>query len=218
MKIIVDTKENISKYIAEAFAKQLCEKPESSVAFTADKSLDCVLSGLNGSFEKASFFNVCDFEGGETMNALNDTLSRLSFGSVHSPKADNAEDYDEHIAAHGGLDMILLGMSLKGTIGFNEPTTAYDTHTHVARLTDVTKQDYKELFADAASVPDTGVTMGLKTICDASTAIVAAFGSEKADIVYKLVYGKTTTYVPAAMLQMHRDMILCLDEEAAAKL
>lgn len=217
MKIIVDTKENISKYIAEAFAKQLCEKNESSFAFTADKSLECVLSGLNGSFENASFFNVCDFEGGETLGALNDTLDRLSFGSVHNPKAYNAEGYDEHIAAHGGIDMILLGMSLKGTIGFNEPTTAYDTHTHVAKLTDVTKQDYKDLF-DAEGVPDTGVTMGLKTICDAKTAIVAAFGSEKADIVYKLVYGKTTTYVPAAMLQMHRNMILCLDEEAAAKL
>lgn len=67
-------------------------------------------------------------------------------------------------------------------------------------------------------MPSTAVTMGLKTICRARNVILIAFGEEKADIVYKLVYGKTSTYVPAAMLQMHMNMTLMLDEGAASKL
>jgi 6-phosphogluconolactonase/glucosamine-6-phosphate isomerase/deaminase len=33
-----------------------------------------------------------------------------------------------------------------------------------------------------------------------------------------MVYGKTVTYVPASMLQIHLDMTLYLDEAAASKL
>ena len=75
-----------------------------------------------------------------------------------------------------------------------------------------------EHFGGAENVPDTAVTMGLKTICSAKNVILMAFGEEKAEIVHKLVYGKTSTYVPAAMLQMHMNMTLMLDPEAASKL
>ena len=75
-----------------------------------------------------------------------------------------------------------------------------------------------EHFGGIENVPCMGVTMGLKTICSAKNVILVAFGEEKAEIIHKLVYGKTTTYVPAAMLQMHMNMTLCLDKEAASKL
>lgn len=224
LKIIVDSRENIAKLIADEFAKQIEEKPQSTVAFTAEKELMPIFDAINGDFTNSAFFNVCDFctsnaeTSGVTQKALEATLKRLSFGSVHEPDALLPEDYDAHITEHGGLDLILLGMTQRGAVGFNEPSTAYDTHTHTAKITDTTRHMYEELFESFETTPESGVTMGLKTICDAKTAIVAVFGSENADIVYKLVYGKTTTYVPAAMLQMHRNMILCLDPEAAAKL
>lgn len=224
MKIIVDTKENVAKYIADAFSKQLCDDPCSSLAFTADESIENVLGALEGDFSKASFFNICDFvfpDGNDeksNFNVLRPVLNKLHFESVHSPDPESPEEYDEHIARHGGLDLILLGMSTRGTIGFNEPATPYDTHTRTQKLTDVTRESLSSRFGGTENVPEVGVTMGLKTICGAKKVILAAFGSEKADAVHKLVYGKTTTYVPAAMLQMHRDMILCLDKEAAEKL
>ena len=93
-----------------------------------------------------------------------------------------------------------------------------DTKTHVQQLTDSTKRMKAKDFGGEDQVPDFGLTMGLKTICGAKNVILCAFGAEKAEIVHKLVYGITTTYVPAAMLQMHMNMILCLDPEAAAKL
>lgn len=223
MKIIVDTKENISKYIADVFKTQLEEKPQSSFAFTADESIKPILEALSGDFSNAAFFNVCDFisDDGEKslMAKLEGTvLKRLAFCDTYNPNGNDCAGYDEQIDEKGGIDLILLGMGTNGTIGFNEPTTAYDTKTRIQKLTDVTKKAFAANFDGIENVPENGVTMGLKTICDAKTAIVAAFGIEKAEIVHKLVYGKTTTYVPAAMLQMHRNMILCLDSDAAAKL
>lgn len=224
MKIIVDSRENIAKLIADELSRQINEKPQSCIAFTAERDLMPIFDAINCDFADAAFFNVCDFcaPNGETarvtQKALENTLDRLSFGSVHEPDALAPEDYDAHISEHGGIDFVLLGMTLRGAVGFNEPATPYDTHTHIAKLTDTTRHMYEWLFESFDAVPETGVTMGLKTLCDAKTAVVAVFGGENADIVHKLVYGKTTTYVPAAMLQMHRNMILCLDSEAAAKL
>lgn len=223
MKIIVDTKENISKYIADVFKTQLETKPQSSFAFIADESIAPILETLRGDFSNATFFNVCDFVTDDREKSLmakleGTVLKRLAFSGTYSPNGNDCANFDEQIAEHGGIDLILLGMGTNGTIGFNEPTTAYDTKTRTQKLTDVTKKAFAADFDGIENVPENGVTMGLKTICDAKTAIVAAFGSEKAEIVHKLVYGKTTTYVPAAMLQMHRNMILCLDSDAAAKL
>ena len=84
--------------------------------------------------------------------------------------------------------------------------------------TDKTKQMNAELFGGLENVPDNAVTMGLKTICEAKNVILVAFGSEKAEIIHQLVYGKTSTYVPAAMLQMHMNMTLLLDDAAAEKI
>ena len=105
-----------------------------------------------------------------------------------------------------------------GHIGFNEPATPYDSYTHTVLLTDKTKQMNAELFGGLENVPDNAVTMGLKTICESKNVILVAFGSEKAEIIHQLVYGKTSTYVPAAMLQMHMNMTLLLDDAAAEKI
>lgn len=227
LKIIVDSKENISKTVADMMAERLTLKPESVLSFTADESLTPIFSELCGRncCENAVFFNLCDYvvpkaDSEETsLHLLRSSLfSKLGITHVHSPDPAKPDEYDELIAEHGGIDIVLLGMGLNGCIGFNEPFTPYDSRTHIAMLTEVTRRAGAERFGSFENVPNFGVTMGLKTICESKTAILAAFGSEKADIVHKLVYGKTMTDVPAAMLQMHRDMILCLDEEAAAKI
>lgn len=227
LKIVVDSRENISKKLADMMAERLILKPESVLSFTADESLMPIFSELSGRncCENAVFFNLCDYVGPNvipektSIHLLQSSLfSDLGITHIHTPDPEKPEEYDGLIAKHGGIDVVLLGMGLNGRIGFNEPTTAYDSRTHIARLTEVTRRMETERFGSFEAVPELGVTMGLKTICEAKTAILVAFGSEKADIVHKLVYGKTTTYVPAAMLQMHRDMILCLDAEAAAKI
>ena len=170
-------------------------------------------------------FTVCEYEGLEDGDKrscayrLNDELySKVGITKIYTPTVDDADKFDAEIEACGGLELAVLGIGTNGHIGFNEPATPYDSYTHSVLLTDKTKQMNAELFSGTENVPDNAVTMGLKTICDAKNVILVAFGSEKAEIIHQLVYGKTSTYVPAAMLQMHMNMTLLLDEEAAEKI
>ncbi len=224
MKIIIDSKEKICSLAAEMIAGRISEKPDCAIAFAAGKSTEGAYEELVKQGVKLSgceVFSVCEYEGlsdDDPRSCAHHISSKLGLTKLHIPTAENAETFDDTIASCGGLELIVLGIGTNGHIGFNEPATLYDTKTHVAQLTDKTKAMKAELFGGQENVPDTAVTMGLKTICDARNVILIAFGEEKADIVYKLVYGKTSTYVPAAMLQMHMNMTLLLDKDAASKL
>lgn len=226
MRIITDNAENISKTVAEMIEEQVKIKPGSVLAFAAGRSTKGVYELLKESkvnFSGTEVFNICDYTEKSCLAAQLDAelYTPLGIKKVHSPDCSDDESaaaYDDEIKAAGGIDLIVLGMGLNGHIGFNEPATPYDTHTHIAKLTDSTKRMKAAGFGGEENVPDFAVTMGLKTICAAKQVILLAFGEEKADIVHQLVYGKTSTYVPAAMLQMHMNMTLCLDKEAASKL
>ena len=229
MKIIVDSKENIAARASSMISDYVAEKPTAVLAFTAGDTQRGIYAELaktkKADFSECEVFNVCEYIGLGAENEescsyqLNSELySKLGITKIHAPSEAEPESYDAEIEACGGLDLALLGIGLNGHIGFNEPATLYDSYTHKAQLTDSTKRMKAAHFGGEENVPSHAVTMGLKTICSAKNVILVAFGAEKADIVHKLVYGKTSTYVPAAMLQMHMNMTLCLDEEAAAKL
>lgn len=233
MKIVVDTKENIAGLVAGDIFQCVRENSRANLAFSAGRStavLETALSGNKELFENVNVFNVCDYielapdDIRGCSESLRQTLYQamgINEENIHTPNGESDESaaaYDNEIAEKGGIDLAVLGMGLNGHIGFNEPATLYDSYTHIAQLTDSTKRMKAELFSGEENVPDHAVTMGLKTLCGAKKVILMAFGEEKADIVHKLVYGKTSTYVPAAMLQMHMDMILYLDKDAASKI
>lgn len=227
MKIIVDSKETINKLVSSMVSELVANKPDACLAFAAGETLKGVFAELSAEkaadFTGCEVFNICEYIGANEKSTctyqLNSELySKLGITKTHTPSELEPDSYDEEIEVHGGLDLVVLGIGLNGHIGFNEPATLFDTHTHVQQLTDSTKKMKAEHFGGIENVPCMGVTMGLKTICSAKNVILVAFGEEKAEIIHKLVYGKTTTYVPAAMLQMHMNMTLCLDKEAASKL
>ena len=122
--------------------------------------------------------------------------SKAGITQIFTPNAENADKFDAEIEECGGIELAVLGIGTNGHIGFNEPATPDDSYTHTVLLTDKTKQMNAELFGGLENVPDNAVTMGLKTICQSKNVILVAFGSEKAEIIHQLVYGKTSTYVP----------------------
>lgn len=229
MKIIVDNKDKICALAAKMIADTVSAKPECAIAFAAGESTESVYAALaenkGADFSFCKGFTVAEYLGLSAdderscaKHLHNALYSKLSISCVYTPTAENADKFDEAIADCGGLELAVLGIGINGHIGFNEPASPYDSYTREVLLTDKTKQMKAQEFGGAENVPEKAVTMGLKTLCDAKNVILVAFGSEKAEIVHKLVYGKTSTYVPAAMLQMHMNMTLLLDEEAAAKL
>lgn len=231
MKIIVDSKENIDILVANAISEFVSEKKDAVLSFAAGSTTEGIYDKLTETevdLSKTEVFNICDYVGLSSdderlcANKLNESLyKKLNIINIHIPSAEDEEctaKYDDEINAAGGIDLMLLGIGMNGHIGFNEPATLFDTHTHVQRLTDSTRRMKASVFGGEENVPEFGVTMGLKTICNSKNVFLVAYGEEKADIIHKLVYGKTTNYVPAAMLQMHMNLTLYLDEAAASKL
>ena len=195
MKIIIDSQDKISSMAASMIAEHAKAKPGCAMAFAAGRTTKKVYDALT---------------------AMN--VKELAITQIFTPNAENADKFDAEIEKCGGIELAVLGIGTNGHIGFNEPATPYDSYTHTVLLTDKTKQMNAELFGGLENVPDNAVTMGLKTICESKNVILVAFGSEKAEIIHQLVYGKTSTYVPAAMLQMQMNMTLLLDDAAAEKI
>ena len=69
---------------------------------------------------------------------------------------------------------------------------------------------------DESLLPEYYVSFGPKTVLDARHAILIATGSEKADIVRRVLYDPVSLELPASVLQLHRDLTVLLDQEAAA--
>ena len=130
----------------------------------------------------------------------------------------DAKQYDEMVEAAGGIDVQVLGIGNNGHIGFNEPADVFIKGTHVVNLTESTIDANQRFFARREDVPKQAVTMGVGNIMRAKKVILLAFGKGKAEAVKAMVNGEIDPKVPASILQLHADVVVLLDREAAALL
>ena len=77
------------------------------------------------------------------------------------------------------LDIQLLGVGENGHIAFNEPGTSFDSVTHVAQLTESTLGVNSQYFENDEKIPETALTMGIRSILRAKKLILLAFGEKK---------------------------------------
>lgn len=123
--------------------------------------------------------------------------------------------YDRLIAELGGIDLQLLGIGHNGHIGFNEPDEAFHPDTNIVKLTEKTIQANSRLFEKASDVPRFAITMGIRSILCAKKILLAVNGADKAGILKQALTGPVTPLVPASILQLHPDVTVVADEEAA---
>ena len=181
------------------------------------------------SFRRATSFNLDEYVG---LPATHDQSYRyfmehnlfshvdLPAERTHVPSGLDVSDaalagYDAAIEAAGGIDLQLLGLGGNGHIGFNAPGTPFGLGTHVVELTARTRQDNARFFASLDEVPTHAATMGVKTVMHARAILLLAFGSAKAEAVRAALTGPVTEEVPASVLQLHPDVTVICDEEAA---
>lgn len=141
--------------------------------------------------------------------------------NVHLPYGDSKADCEAYEKAMENVhvDIQVLGIGGNGHIGFNEPGTAFDEETHIVTLTEKTRQDNARFFdGDINQVPTHAITMGIATIMKAGKILLIATGANKADAVAAMINKAPSTDCPASVLQNHKDVVVILDEEAAAKL
>ena len=239
MKVIVGTKEEVVRKAAQRYVELLNRKPEAVLGLaTGSTPLDlyaelarlCAEGKL--SFAKAKSFNLDEYIGLEGTHDqsyryfMDHNLFRhidIKPENTHVPsgfvKDDaEAEQYDADIAAAGGIDLQLLGIGNNGHIGFNEPLTPFTSLTHIVKLTESTREANKRFFNSIDEVPTHAVTMGIHTVMLAKSIILMAFGTGKAEIIKATVEGRPTISVPASLLQLHEDVEVYLDHDAASLL
>ncbi len=129
---------------------------------------------------------------------------------------EECKNYDKNIEKLGGIDLQLLGIGGNGHIGFNEPEEELNFGTHLTDLTSDTIEANSRFFDSIDEVPKKAITMGIGSIMKAKKIILLASGIGKAEAIKELTSGKITTDSPATMLQVHHDVTLFVDEDAAS--
>ena len=237
MKIITNDIAASSEQIANQVKDLLAEKPDAVLGVSFGRDLIPVYQKLKElgqagelPFGDVRVFVCCEYrdldkehEGSVHSYMKNNLFDGAGFNECNifypclcSEDEDKLKEYDEQISAAGGIDLMILGIGINGSIGFNEPATPFESYTHAQLLTDKTKKLVAEDFGGAENVPEKGITMGIKTIVSAKYIDLIAAGEEKADAVHKIVYGKTIPFVPASMLQIHMNLNLYVDSAAAS--
>ena len=222
MRIIVTKDYNdMSRKAANIISAQIITKP------------DCVLGLATGSSPVGAYKTLVDwykkgdldFSEVTTVNLMNDNLfSHVNIDPAHTHIPDGTEpdaqkacdDFEAIVKNCGGTDLQLLGLGHNGHIGFNEPAEDFPKFTHCVDLTESTIQANARFFDKPEDVPTQAYTMGIGTIMRAKRILLIASGKDKAAIVKEALFGPVRPQVPASILQLHPDVTVVLDEEAAS--
>lgn len=148
---------------------------------------------------------------------INPKRTHVPNGMAKNPEKECME-YDIMIEGVGGIDLQLLGMGSNGHIGFNEPNISFVAPTNVISLTEATIQANSRFFTSSDQVPKKALTMGFRAIMQAKRVIFVVSGKAKSAMVRQALQGPVTPQVPASILQLHQDLIVVLDKEAASML
>ena len=182
------------------------------------------------SFQNVRTFNLDEYVGIDKTNVnsyryfMDENLFShidIKEENIHIPNGvakdmeQQSVDYENSLNSTGQMDIMYLGIGHNGHIGFNEPEDFFEPYTHVVKLTDDTIEANKRFFDNIEDVPKTAITMGIKTILSAKKIILLASGESKAEAIFKTVKGKITPQVPASILQLHNDVTLIIDKDAA---
>ena len=229
MKTSVAASEEILQQAASAVAAVLAAKPDAVLTLGANDECLRLYRLLAGrcDLSRARFVALTEFEGlsaddpRSCRERLREALLRDADPTGERSiflSPENLDELDGELAEAGGLDLVILGVGERGRIGFNEPATPFDSAPHRQKLTRATKRELASLFGGEEPVPDYGLTLGIKTITEARQIFVLALGELRADPVFRMLYARTDSFVPAAFLQLPPKVSVYLDEAAAQRL
>lgn len=125
------------------------------------------------------------------------------------------KNYDKLIEESGGIDLQVLGIGNNGHIGFNEPDVYFESGTHLVSLDENTIAANARFFGRMDEVPKQAISMGIREILHSKKIVLLASGHNKAKILHDMLFGEVTPNLPASILQLHNDVNLILDKEAA---
>ncbi|MBC1473857.1 glucosamine-6-phosphate deaminase [Listeria grandensis] len=120
---------------------------------------------------------------------------------------------DKFIEGHGGLALILLGVGVNGHLGFNEPGVSFENYAHIIDLDSTTQSVGQKYFTQEVDRTK-GITLGVKHILEAKTAVLVANGEKKTAAIAHLLEEKVTNDWPVTVLRNHNSAFIFVDQKA----
>lgn len=238
--LIVNDYAAMSYKAAQFLASQVILKPECVMGLATGSTPEGLYRELVKmyqmgliDFEKVTAFNLDEYVGLEAEHPqsyktymythffkhVNIALTQRHIPDGNAAQLDaECEAYDFAIKRAGGIDIQVLGIGRNGHIGFNEPDLKFEAQTHVVALDEKTIRDNARFFSANEQVPRYAISMGVKTIMQAQKIILLASGKEKAEAVYGMINGDITPTCPASVLQLHPNVTVICDTQAASLL
>ena len=236
MQVIIQ--KDAAHFVADMMADALRAKPDTVFGLATGNTVVPVYDRLIAlrkkeklDFSQCASFNLDEYVGVSPDDPISyrATMQRLLFDHVNiNAKATRVPDgmakniataclkYEKAITAAGGIDFQLLGIGMDGHIGFNEPLTSFASLTHEQVLTLSTREANKDLCN--GKVPESAVTMGVRTILNSRRAVMLVTGKKKAKLIAEVIEGPITAMYSATALHFHPDCVIVLDTAAAVHL
>lgn len=237
---VFETYDQMSSFAAQIVKEEIDKKPDLILGLATGstpeglyKNLVDLYKASQVDFSKVTTFNLDEYCGLDPDHDQSyhyfmekHLLSKVNVdkAKVNIPDGEEArsedicKDYDRRIEEAGGIDLQVLGIGVNGHIGFNEPGPRFVAGTHLIDLTDTTIESNSRFFTNGEEVPKKAITMGVKPIINARKVILMASGSSKAQAMKISLEGPITPEVPASILQLHDNLVVVLDKQAAADL
>jgi len=136
-------------------------------------------------------------------------------GDADDPAAECAR-YEQLLAR--GVDLQVLGIGRNGHIAFNEPGTDPTSRTRVVELTASTRTANRGLLRALDETPANALSQGVGTIMQARRILLVARGRAKAAALARALHGSVDAACPASALQLHADVRVIADPDAAEAL
>lgn len=235
--IITPDSEAMGKKAAELVANLLNEKPNAvlglatgSTPLSLYKELVRMHREEGLDFSQVKTFNLDEYVGLKPDHPqsyhffMHDNLFKhlnIPPDAIHVPSGTARNHaafchwYEDQIQAAGGIDLQVLGVGGDGHIAFNEPGSSLGSRTRLKTLTPETIRDNARFFGDESQVPRLAVTVGVGTILESRRCLLLATGEHKARAIRDTIEGPVTAQVTGSALQLHRDVVAVIDENAA---
>jgi glucosamine-6-phosphate deaminase len=228
--------------IADIIKSCVKEKGRCVIGFGAGKSALSVYDELVNLYfaDKVSFANVVAFniselglgviskDGQSTIDRLHKRLFNkvdIDKSNIYTFSNEATKEnvhklcklYESDIDEMGGLDLVVCELTKSCSIALNEPGSSMNSMCRLMLL----GNDSRTRVADSyqcENAPLTAVTLGIANLLAARHLLCVAWGEDSADSVYTTVEGRMSDLAPSTFMQMHHNVKVVVDLEAATKL
>lgn len=241
MRIIIDDIPELGRFAVDLIAEQISYRPDCTIGLATGSSPLPIYHELAArvgrgelDLSQVRFFALDEYAGLGGDHAMSYRyfldehvvgpcgLDPAQLHTLNGRAADLAQecrDYEDAIAAAGGIDLQILGIGHNGHLAFNEPTSSFGSRTRVVALTQQTVDANARFFDDdPEDVPLLALSQGIGTILEAGALILIATGGGKAPAIHSAIEGELTSSVPASALQLHRQATFLVDASAGSML